>query len=130
VTARVGIVLVSHSARLAEGVAELLRQLGADEVPIGVAGGTPDGGIGTDYELVAAAIRRADAGDGVVVFADLGSAVLTVKTVLADDPRDAVRLADAPLVEGAVAGASMAAAGAGHNEVIEAAESARDFHKL
>jgi phosphoenolpyruvate---glycerone phosphotransferase subunit DhaM len=126
----VGIVLVSHSARLAEGVAELLRQLGADEVPIGVAGGTPDGGIGTDYELVARAIRQADADDGVVVFADLGSAVLTVKTVLADQPDDRVRLMDAPLVEGAVAAASMAAAGADLDEVVRAAESARDFRKL
>lgn len=121
---------MSHSARLAEGVAELLRELGAEDVPIGVAGGLPDGGIGTDYEKVAQAIRQADAEGGVAVFADLGSAVLTVKTVLADQPGIRARLMDAPLVEGAVAAASMAGVGADMDEVVRAAENARDFRKL
>src|ERR1700694_3125534 len=78
----VGIVLVSHSSRLVDGLAELLAQIGSAEVPVARAGGTLDGGLGTSVDLVTAAIEAADRGDGVVVIPDLGSAVLTVKSVL------------------------------------------------
>lgn len=127
----VGLVLVSHSARLAEGAAELARQLGG-QVPVEPAGGLPEGGLGTSVELIERAVRAADRGAGVLVLADLGSAVLTVKLLL-DDPADlpgAVVLADAPLVEGAVAAVVAASAGAGLDVVRAAAEEARDFRKL
>ncbi|MDQ6741610.1 MAG: phosphoenolpyruvate--protein phosphotransferase, partial [Candidatus Dormibacteraeota bacterium] len=98
----VGIVLVSHSAELARGLAELAGQVAGREVRIEAAGGGPDGGLGTTGDLVEMAIARADRGDGVVVLADLGSAILTVRSVLEHDGARA-RLADAPFVEGAVA---------------------------
>ncbi|MFD8751257.1 dihydroxyacetone kinase phosphoryl donor subunit DhaM [Kitasatospora sp. NPDC059577] len=126
----VGIVLVSHSARLAEGLRELLGELAPDGVRVVVAGGTEDGGLGTSYELIAGAIARADGGAGVVVLPDLGSSVLTAVTVLEDEPRPGVRLADAPFVEGAVAAAVTASTGAGLAEVVAAAEDARGFRKL
>ncbi len=130
----VGLVLVSHSARLAEGVAELARQLGGEDVPIEAAGGLPDGGLGTSSELIERAVRAADRGAGVLVLADLGSAVLTVKLLLddggADDLPRCVVLADAPLVEGAVAAAVAAASGADAELVRAAAEEARAFRKL
>ena len=129
----VGLVLVSHSARLAEGVAELAGQLGGEDVPIEPAGGLPDGGLGTSSELIEQAVRAADRGAGVVILADLGSAVLTVKLLIDDadlnQPRT-VLLADAPLVEGAVSAAVAAASGASAEAVLAAAEEARDFHKL
>ena len=127
----VGLVLVSHSARLAEGVAELARQLGG-EAPVEPAGGLPEGGLGTSIELIEQAVRAADRGAGVVILADLGSAVLTVKLLL-DDAADLpgpVVLADAPLVEGAVSAAVAAAAGADLDAVRAAAEEARSFHKI
>jgi PTS hybrid protein len=80
----VGIVVVSHSERLAGGLVDLLRQLVGDRVPVEVAAGAEDGGIGTSDLLIRAAVLRADRGAGVAVLADLGSAVLTVLTVLAD----------------------------------------------
>jgi PTS hybrid protein len=136
----VGLVLVSHSARLAEGAAELVRQLGGDEVPVEPAGGLPDGGLGTSSELIEQAVRAADRGAGVVVLADLGSAVLTVKLLLEDDGEGGATdpaalsataiLADAPLVEGAVSAAVAAASGADAQTVRAAAEEARDFRKL
>jgi PTS hybrid protein len=146
----VGLVLVSHSARLAEGAAELVRQLGGDEVPVEAAGGLPDGGLGTSSELIERAVRSADRGAGVVVLADLGSAVLTVKLLLEDEAEDEAEgadagegaatvpaplsataiLADAPLVEGAVSAAVAAASGADAQAVRAAAEEARDFRKL
>jgi phosphocarrier protein FPr len=75
----VGIVLVSHSHSLAEGAAELARQMGGPEVPIETAGGLddPERSIGTDAVLVVQAIERAWSQDGVLVLMDLGSAVLS-----------------------------------------------------
>jgi dihydroxyacetone kinase phosphotransfer subunit len=125
----VGIVLVSHSRSLAEGLAELAGQMVRGEVPIEAAGGLPDGGLGTDEGAVRAAIGRAGGG-GVVVLGDLGSALLTVRHVLADGDHADVRLADAPFVEGAVAAAILASSGGSLADVVRAAETAGDAGKL
>ncbi|WAP51894.1 dihydroxyacetone kinase phosphoryl donor subunit DhaM [Arthrobacter sp. ATA002] len=122
----VGLVIVSHSAKLAEGVWELAAQMARD-VRIATAGGTGDGGIGTSLEKVSAAIAAADTGGGAVLLADLGSAVMTAETAvefLDDDQRGRVRLANAPLVEGAVAAAVAAQTGRSLTEVVQEAESA------
>ncbi|MCF6524887.1 dihydroxyacetone kinase phosphoryl donor subunit DhaM [Streptomyces sp. JJ36] len=129
-TSSVGIVLVSHSAELARGARALAGQIGSESVPLAVAGGTDEGGIGTSYELVRAALEEADRGAGVVVLPDLGSSVLTTRTVLEDHPRPDVRIADAPFVEGAVAAVVTAASGAGLDAVTRAAEEARHADKL
>ncbi|MED7950215.1 dihydroxyacetone kinase phosphoryl donor subunit DhaM [Streptomyces sp. BE303] len=126
----VGIVLVSHSARLAAGLKELLGELASDTVRVVVAAGTETGGLGTSYALIARAVAEADAGAGVVVLPDLGSSVLTAVTVLEDDPRPGVVLVDAPFVEGAVSAAVTASTGAALSEVVAAAEEARGFRKL
>jgi PTS hybrid protein len=122
----VGLLIVSHSARLAEGVVEVAAQMGSG-VPLVAAGGTDDGGVGTSFEKVMEGIGAADQGEGVVVLADLGSAVMTAESVLEfleDSQRQRVRIADAALVEGAVAAAVAAAAGAGLEGVVRAAEEA------
>ena len=100
---------------------------------IATAGGTDDGRLGTSIDKVAAAIRRADAGAGVVILPDLGSSVLTVRTLLADDGDDLpgpLEVADAPFVEGAVAAAVTAAAGGSLKAVLDAAQEARHARKL
>jgi phosphoenolpyruvate---glycerone phosphotransferase subunit DhaM len=129
-TKPVGVVLVSHSAELVAGLLALIRQLAADAVPLAAAGGTEQGGIGTSYDLVLAAIDDADRGGGIVVLPDLGSSVLTARAVLADHPRPGVVLVDAPFVEGAVAAAVTAATGADLDTVVGAAKEARDIPKL
>ena len=126
----VGIVVVSHSADLARGVAELASQMAGPEVHIEVAGGGPDGSLGTDDGLVRDAIRRANQGDGVVVLGDLGSAILTIRHVLERQSNGHARLVDAPLVEGAVAAAVLASTGCGLGDVVRAAEEARGACKL
>ena len=127
----VGIVLVSHSAELAQGAVHLAEQVSGGTVTIVAAGGTDDGDLGTSAAKVADALRRADQGAGVVVLPDLGSAVLTVKAVLEDRGEDtAVLLADAPFVEGAVAATVTAAAGGDIKAVAAAAEEARHARKL
>jgi dihydroxyacetone kinase DhaKLM complex PTS-EIIA-like component DhaM len=130
----VGVVLVSHSAQVAASVAELAKSLagGAAAVPVVPAGGREDGGVGTSSELVAAAAASADRGAGVAVLTDLGSAVLTVKALLAEGdelPKD-TRLVDAPFVEGAVAAVVTAATGAGLDAVEAAARDAYDYRKV
>ncbi|MFD8306469.1 dihydroxyacetone kinase phosphoryl donor subunit DhaM [Streptomyces sp. NPDC059690] len=129
-SASVGIVLVSHSAELAAGLRLLVQQIGSDTVPLTTAAGTDDGRIGTSYDLVLAAIRDADRGAGVVVLPDLGSSVLTARTVLEDHPRPDVLIVDAPFVEGAVAATVTAASGADLKTVAEAAKEARHVHKF
>jgi PTS hybrid protein len=122
----VGIVVVSHSAKIAEGTVDLARQMAAD-VALEPAGGTDEGGIGTSFAKVQAAIEAAESGDGVVVLCDLGSAILTAETALDfldDEVRERIRIADAPLVEGAVAASVTAQTGGSLDEVLAAAQTA------
>jgi phosphoenolpyruvate---glycerone phosphotransferase subunit DhaM len=131
---QVGIVLVSHSAEVAASVAELAKGLagGGTTVPVAAAGGTEGGGLGTSAELVAAAAASVDRGAGVAVLTDLGSAVLTVKALLAEDDElpDGTRLVDAPFVEGAVAAVVTAATGADLAAVEAAAAEAYTYRKV
>ncbi|MEV8285840.1 MULTISPECIES: PTS-dependent dihydroxyacetone kinase phosphotransferase subunit DhaM [Streptomyces] len=130
----VGIVLVSHSRAVAEAVAELAVGLagGGTTAPVAAAGGTPDGGLGTSSELIAGAAAEVDRGAGVAVLVDLGSAVLTVKSLLAegDELPEGARLLDAPFVEGAVAAVVSASAGADLDAVEAAAVEAYSYRKV
>ncbi|MFG2564028.1 PTS-dependent dihydroxyacetone kinase phosphotransferase subunit DhaM [Streptomyces sp. NPDC048567] len=131
-SAQVGIVLVSHSGPVAESVAELARGLaaGGATAPVAAAGGTGAGGLGTSTELIAEAVRAVDGGAGVAVLVDLGSAVLTVKAMLAEDELPpGTRMVDAPFVEGAVAAVVTASAGGDLDAVEAAASEAYDYRK-
>ncbi len=127
----VGLVLVSHSPQISEGTAELVRQM-AGEVEITAVGGDSEGGFGTDPERIRAAIENLEA-DEVLIFMDLGSAVLSAETVLemlSSEDRERVRLVDAPFVEGAFAAGVVASAGSDADECVEAAMEARTESKL
>lgn len=129
----VGLVIVSHSASIADGVAELVGQVAGPDVAIITAGGGPDLTLGTDGARVRDALRAADAGAGAVVLVDIGSAVLSVRAALAELDADAttrVVLADAPLVEGAISAGVTASTGAPLAQVAAAAEEARGARKL
>lgn len=130
---RTGLVIVSHSARLAEGVVEVAAQM-APDVTLRAAGGTEDGGIGTSYALVDAAVDELlGTLDGAVVLTDLGSATMTAEAVLEalDDDAHRAVLAEGPIVEGAVAAAVAAQGGASTAEVAAAvADAARRFADL
>lgn len=125
----VGLVLVAHSPALAQGAAELARQIGLGEVAIEPAGGDVDGGLGTSIDLVERAVGIADNGRGVLLLADIGSSVLTARTCM-EFADTSMLLADAPFVEGAIAAAAAAAAGSDLAAVAEAAEKAYEQHKL
>lgn len=124
----VGLVFVSHSSLIADGLVQLARQM-APDVSLVAAGGTDDDGIGTSFDRVTAAIGAAESGDGVVILCDLGSAILTAETaidMLDDGERSRVRVIDAPLIEGGVAAAVAAQTGADIAGVDAAARSAVD----
>ena len=129
--ALVGIVVVSHSRRLAEGVAELAAQMVGPDLAIEAVGGQPDGTLGTDADGIAAAIRRAERGAGVLVLGDLGSAILAADAAVeaVGDSVGRVVISGGPLVEGAVVAAVQASIGQSLDEVMEAAEGARRLDK-
>ncbi len=125
----VGLVVVSHSERAAEGVAEVAAEMGGD-THIEAVGGDGQGGIGTVPDDIAAALAAADDGDGVVVLVDLGSAVMNTEVAIETSDTEAV-IADGPVLEGAVNAAVAATSPTATIEsVCEQAEAARTVDKL
>jgi phosphocarrier protein FPr len=119
----VGIVIVAHSAKLAAGVRELAQQMVQGEVKIALAAGIddPENPFGTDAVRVCEAIESVYSDAGVLVLMDLGSALMSAEMALEflpEEKRDRVRLCEAPLVEGALAAAVVAAAGASLEQVM------------
>ena len=98
----VGIVIVSHSAKLAEGVVDATRIM-ANGCPIAAAGGADDGGYGTSYDKILSAVNAVYSDDGVILLADMGSAVMTAEMVIESCGHSNVELLDCPIAEGAVA---------------------------
>lgn len=127
----VGIVIVSHSQKLAEDIVDLAHLMAAD-CPMRAAGGMEDGGFGTSYDKIEAAIEDIYTDDGVIVLMDLGSAVMTTEAVLEDmkDDDKKVEMVDCPIVEGAIAASVVAAGGAPIEDVIETAKAAYQMEKF
>lgn len=113
--ANVGIVIVSHSPKIAEGAADMVRQMVGDSVPLAWTGGNPDGGLGTDVAAIMAAIERAWSDAGVAILVDLGGAETNSEMaieLLDEERRGRVVVCEAPVVEGAVIAATEASGGA------------------
>ena len=130
-----GLVLISHSGTLVEGLRDMVAQVAGDDVPVATAGGTEDGRLGTSAPNITAAIRAVlDGGaDQALVLLDLGSAALSLELALEDLPgadRARVHVSEAPLVEGAILAAVQASVGAGIDEVATAAAGAATMAKL
>ncbi len=110
----VGIVIVSHSSKIAQGVVELSQQMAQGDVKILSAGGTEDGSIGTDATKIMEAIIEADSGNGVLVMVDLGSAIMSTEMaidLIDEKKRDMIKIADAPIVEGSISAVVQASIG-------------------
>ncbi len=128
----VGLVIVSHSWKIAEGIKDLTDQVASAHTGILACGGLEDKEIGTDAVRISEAIKAANDGDGVVLVADLGSGVMSAETAieLLEDENIDARLADCPIVEGAISAAVTAACGSKIDEVIAAAEITRTVKKI
>ena len=127
----VGIVIVSHSKKAAEGIYELAVQMAGANHKVVAVRGMEDGSIGTDAIRIQQGIMEADDGEGVVLLADLGSGILSSQTAIDLLEEDIeVIIADAPILEGAISAAVQAAIGGTLKEVVEAAELAKQVSKL
>jgi dihydroxyacetone kinase phosphotransfer subunit len=123
--ANVGIVIVSHSPKIAEGAADMVRQMVGDSVPLAWTGGNPEGGLGTDVAAIIQAIERAWSDAGVAVLVDLGGAETNSEMaidMLESSRREKVVVCEAPVVEGAVMAATEASGGATLDAVRRTAE--------
>jgi dihydroxyacetone kinase phosphotransfer subunit len=121
----VGIVIVSHSPLVAEGAADMVRQMVGDDVPLAWCGGNPDGGLGTSVEAIMKAIGKAWSDRGVAILVDLGGA--ETNSEMAIEMLDSARsgkvvVCNAPVVEGAVMAATESSGGASLAEVRATAE--------
>lgn len=123
--ANVGIVIVSHSRKVAEGAAEMVRQMVGDTVPLAFAGGNPEGGLGTDVGQILEAIDAAWSDAGVAILIDLGGAETNSEMaieMLPDNRQSRVVICNAPIVEGAVIAATEASGGSPLDIVRQMAE--------
>ena len=121
----VGIVIVSHSPKIAEGAADMVRQMVGDSVPLAFTGGDPGGGLGTSVEAIMQAIEQAWSPSGVAVLVDLGGAESNSEmaiSLLPDEKRALVAICNAPVVEGAVVAATEASGGSSLKTVRRTAE--------
>ncbi|BCU81952.1 hypothetical protein JIR001_17350 [Polycladomyces abyssicola] len=128
----VGIVLVSHSHELVKGLKQLLSQLNP-HVPIALAGGTDEVEIGTSVDKIQNAIQSVYSDKGVVVFFDLGSALINTELALerlAEDNITKVHIADAPLVEGAYVAVVESGCGSNLEKVINVTTEAKSLTKI
>lgn len=129
----VGLVIVSHSVRLAEGVVELAEQMAQGKVAIAAAGGTSEGDLGTSVDKIVVALQHVRESDGILVLLDLGSAVMATEMAVeafAQESCCPVVISSAPLVEGAVIAAVEASIGNSLQEVAEAAAEAHTLPKV
>ncbi len=135
--ASTGIIIVSHSEKLAEGVAELISEMGSDEVVVKAAGGTGDGRLGTNSLRIQRTIESMADRDHILVYCDMGSSIISTDTAIdmleedeeMEDVRERVRIVDCPLVEGAFAGVVQASVDGDVAKIIRASERARELHK-
>ena len=121
----VGIVIVSHSPKVAEGAAEMVRQMVGDDVPLAWTGGNSEGGLGTSFEAITEAIDRAWSDAGVAILVDLGGAETNSEMAIEALPaakRKRVVICNAPIVEGAVIAATEASGGSDLETVRRVAE--------
>ena len=125
----VGIVIVSHSQKLAEGVVELAKLMAGD-ANIVPAGGLDDGQAGTSFEKIMSAVEEVHEEDGVAVLMDMGSAVMTTEMVIEALGYDDVVMLDGPIVEGAIVAALESALGTPLEKLQAKVDEARETRKL
>ena len=125
----VGIFIVSHSQKLAEGVVELAKAMARD-AKIVAAGGMDDGGIGTSFERISNAIDEVYSDEGTAIIMDMGSALMTTEMVIESMEDRKLRMIDCPVLEGAILAAVESVTGASLEDIVNKAFEARDTKKL
>ncbi|WP_455367848.1 dihydroxyacetone kinase phosphoryl donor subunit DhaM [[Eubacterium] cellulosolvens] len=127
-----GIVIVSHSKKLAEGVKELIEQMSGGKILVSCAGGSGSR-LGTDATMIMKAIEKVYSDEGVLIFIDFGSAILSAKTAitfLESEKRSRVLIADAPLVEGSFVASVEASMGKALEDVLHSVIESKNLKKV
>ncbi|MBQ9156619.1 MAG: PTS-dependent dihydroxyacetone kinase phosphotransferase subunit DhaM [Eubacterium sp.] len=130
---KIGVVLVSHSELIANGLRDLVNEMNDGSVSVVAAGGADGGRIGTSAIKIQEAIESIEDCDDILIYADLGSSILSAETALDlvdEDLADKCRMVDCPIVEGALAGVVTAAGSGDADAAIQASEDARNVNKL
>ena len=131
--AKIGVVLVSHSEYIAKGLRDLVNEMNDGSVPVVAAGGADGGRIGTSAIRIQEAIESLEECEHILVYADLGSSILSAETamdIIDEDLADKVQIVDAPIVEGALTGVVQAVISDDVDEVIRVSEEAAKVHKI
>ena len=131
--AKIGVVIVSHSEYIANGLKDLVNEMNDGSVPVIAAGGADGGRIGTSAIRIQNAIESLEDCEHILIYADLGISVLSAETaidIIDEDLAEKVQIVDAPIVEGALAGVVQATISDDVEEVIRVSEDARNTHKV
>lgn len=129
----IGILVVSHSAKLAEGIVELAGQMNHGQTRILPAGGLETGEVGTNPLYIKQKLEEMADCSHILVFVDLGSAVLSTDTALElvnENLRNKIIVVDAPIVEATVTAVVQSGISDDITEIIREAKSAKDLQKL
>ena len=107
-----GFVVVSHSKDLAEAVIHLANEMKRYDFPLINGSGTDGDFLGSNPLTIKEAILNAKTDKGALVFVDIGSSVLNTQVAidfLKDEgvSTENIKIADAPLVEGLIAGVAI-----------------------
>lgn len=126
----VGIVIVCHSEKLAEGILHEIRMF-AKKCPIAIAGGDDNGNYGTSYTKIKQAIDSIYSEDGVCVVVDVGSSIMTAQMVLEElNNKDNIKIIDCPIVEGAIIASTSSELGDDINQIIKKVLDSKSQNKL
>ncbi|WP_080876013.1 dihydroxyacetone kinase phosphoryl donor subunit DhaM [Oceanobacillus timonensis] len=104
VQSSVGIILVSHSQKITEGLKDLILEMNGDQVNVHAAGGTDDGRLGTSATIIMNEIEELGNCENILIFYDMGSALMSAETaidLLDEDVQTKCKIVEGPLVEGA-----------------------------
>ena len=127
----IGIVVVSHNRKLAEEIINFSEEMRQFDFPMENGGGTHGEIYGSEPGIILEAIKKADKGDGVLIFVDLGSSIMNAEMaieMLEDNSK--VRIVDAPLVEGVISAVAGNFPGVTFEELIQISEESKDFIKI
>jgi len=126
------LLILSHSPDVAKGVKEMCEQMAPEGVLIEAIGGTRDGRLGIDAEMVFIKLGElVSKTDGVVILGDIGSTIMAAKQSieLLGSPSKVI-IADAPLVEGSIIATVEASLGSSIEDVKKRAEEVKFTSKL
>ena len=130
-----GFVVVSHSKDLAEAVIHLANEMKRYDFPLINGSGTDGDFLGSNPLTIKEAILNAKTDKGALVFVDIGSSVLNTQVAidfLADEGVNVenIKIADAPLVEGLIAGVAINDEKADMESILNELKELKTFSKL